>query len=107
MIWVWYVAIPLAVIGTPFAIAALTQLDSGFGFAAGFAVVIATAVFLVMGVVISIGRHYDRQSCHRFEQTTQRPTRFVIYTTFAWDCLTPSGNGKWIPTTNLRQFSTP
>jgi hypothetical protein len=59
----------------------------------------------IMLIVIPVSRHYGRVACHTFSQQTGRQTKFVIYTTFdTGDCLTPTAKGKWIPTSNLREF---
>jgi uncharacterized membrane protein len=65
----------------------------------------AAAAFFVLVLVLALGRHYGRVTCHTFGQQTGRQTRFVIYNTFATgDCLTRTKDGRWIPRSNLREF---
>ena len=67
------------------------------------ATVAVIAVITVTTLVLM--RHYGRIACESFSEQTGRQTKFVIYTTFdGGDCLTPTADGKWIPTRNLREF---
>lgn len=60
---------------------------------------------IIMPTAILLGRHYGRVNCEAFAQQTNRQTKFVIYNSFAsGQCLTPTADGKWIPTDNLREF---
>lgn len=63
---------------------------------------IATASCVKGGV--ELGRHYGRVNCQRYAQNTQRQVRFVNYTFWSWDCLTPNPSqpGTWIPIGQLR-----
>jgi hypothetical protein len=104
MVWPWWAFIVLTV-----ATVALWWIDGGIDgnawlFAAGMVVAVGALSLGIFGLIISVGRHYNRVECRTFAQTTNRETRFVLYSTFRWDCLTPDGNGKWIPTKNLREF---
>ena len=70
----------------------------------GVALFIAT---LIGGVIVgstAYSKQQDRIACRVFSEQSSRETRFVIYNYWKWDCLTPSGDGKWISTTALRQF---
>lgn len=51
-----------------------------------------------------LSHHYDAAGCHRFGTESSREVRFVDYTFWSWDCLTPTSDGKWIPTDQLRDF---
>ncbi len=64
------------------------------------------AFILIVGfLVIGLQRHYGRVTCDSFAAQTGRETKFVVYNFFATgDCLTPTADGKWIPTSNLREF---
>jgi hypothetical protein len=53
-------------------------------------------------VVVPIGKHYDKAACHTFGDRSNREVRFVTYTYWSWDCLTPTVDGKWISTSRLR-----
>jgi hypothetical protein len=78
---------------------------TGWGLVAyGVPIVVAFVSLLVFGIIKG-ERHFGRIACHTFSAQTHRPTKFVIYTTFdGGDCLTPTAGGKWIPTSNLREF---
>ena len=78
--------------------------------------VVAWFIAAIIGLVVLIttpiwaGSYYtQRSNCHAFGQKTGRDVQFVVYTKvvglpFSWDCLTPTSDGKWIPTKNLREF---
>jgi hypothetical protein len=72
-------------------------------------IVIAIVLFVLICVLISnqVSKHYDKASCHTYAQTTGRQTRFVTYTFWSWDCLTPAADGKWISTDALRDLTQP
>jgi len=53
---------------------------------------------------IEISRGVDHRSCTAFGQAANREVKFVEYTYFSWDCLTPTVDGKWISTTRLRDL---
>ncbi len=72
-----------------------------------FAFIIAAAVTasialpcIVIGRVVE--RHYAESACSSFSEQSGRETKFVDYTYFAWDCLTPGADGKWISVEQLR-----
>jgi hypothetical protein len=60
-----------------------------------FAVV---ALFSIRAITL----HYDEAACHSFAKQSNRTTKFVSYTYWHWDCLTPTSDGKWISVDNLR-----
>jgi hypothetical protein len=55
--------------------------------------------------ITEIARGFDHRACIAFGQTSEREVRFTEYTYVAWDCLTPTSDGKWISTTLLRETS--
>lgn len=69
----------------------------------GILAVFALTAAIVFGSMLG-SRHFARVSCRNFAATTERQTKFIFYNSFSWDCLTPTANGKWIPTSNLREF---
>ncbi len=80
--------------------------DDNFAVVIGFMVI--GLIVLIFGIVLVVNRtthHYDKINCHRFAVNTNRETKFVDYTFWRWDCLTPSGDGKWIPTDQLRDIN--
>jgi hypothetical protein len=96
----------LVILLVVFVVAVVALLFAGED-AAILAIVPAIGVLIVglMLIIIPVSRHYGRVACHTFSEQTGRPTKFVIYTSFdTGDCLTPTANGKWIPTKNLREF---
>ena len=68
------------------------------------AVGVTVVCFLIFVVIRNITVHYDRAACHSFSEQANRETKFVNYTYWAWDCLTPTADGKWISAENLREF---
>ncbi len=80
-------------------------MDSGFRFAVAFFLGVVVFIAVVFVLVIGLSRHFGRINCEQFAQQTGRTTKFVVYN-FANSgvCLTPTADGKWIPTSNLREF---
>jgi len=80
-------------------------LDSGWGFAGafvGFIVGVVAVVLLILAfVAVPISKHYAEATCHSFGDRTGREVRFVKYTYWQWDCITPSSDGKWLSTDRL------
>lgn len=69
--------------------------------------IFAFVILLVGGIVLvgsRVSKHYDRIACTSFGEQSSRQVRFVTYNFWAWDCLTPTADGKWISTANLREF---
>lgn len=67
---------------------------------------VATFVLGLLLLIVGLSRHYGRIGCGNFERQTGYQTRFVIYTTFdTGDCLVRQKDGKWIPKSQLRDFS--
>lgn len=58
---------------------------------------------LILGIR-GIGHHYDNKTCHRFGDESGREVRFVDYSFWTWDCLTPTSDGKWISIDRLRDI---
>jgi len=61
-------------------------------FMAGFAVL----GLLLVAIITPISRSYADRNCTRWSNQTGREVKFVRYGDFAWECLTPSKDGKWI-----------
>ena len=69
--------------------------------------ILLVLVLFVGGLTVAgtrISKHYDEVNCHSFAEQANRQTKFVTYSFWAWDCLTPTADGKWISTKNLREF---
>ena len=83
----------------------MRNVDWGFwGVIAG---VMAGAVLLVSLAVaggLTVAYHVERSSCHAFGTQSNREVKFVRYNLVSWDCLTPTADGRWISTSNLREF---
>lgn len=66
-------------------------------------------LFVLVGGIFLVSRqvshHIDHTNCVAYAQRTGRETRFVDYSFFKWDCLTPSQDGKWLPTDQLRELT--
>ena len=68
---------------------------------------IVVFVLIVLVTVMYFGfniwnRSQLRTSCAVFSKESGRETKFVDYTYWQRDCLTPQDNGKWISVFNLR-----
>jgi hypothetical protein len=61
-------------------------------------------IILLIGGACRTGRYFDKRSCYSFGQQSGRETKFVDYTFFSWDCLTPTTDNKWISIDNLRDI---
>lgn len=63
-------------------------------------------VFIVAFVLLinTVAHHYDRVNCTAFGVNSGREVKFVDYSYFSWACLTPTSNGMWINTDNLREI---
>lgn len=70
-------------------------------FIAGCVAAVAAFVGIALGAN-AWDRSNHEASCVAFSHETGRETRFVKYTTWSWDCLTPGSDGKWISVDNLR-----
>jgi hypothetical protein len=70
-------------------------------------ILMACAVF-VAAVLVGV-RYFahaiDETQCAGFAVGADREVKFVDYSWFTWDCLTPSTDGKWIPTDGLREVT--
>ncbi len=73
-------------------------------FVVAFIVGVVTFILLVILCVGTGGYYVSKSSCHSFSRQTNREVKFVKYNLVSWDCLTPSGDGKWIPTSQLRDI---
>ena len=68
---------------------------------------IAVGIALLVLLIMWIGFHQSAVSCNHFQAITGRQTRWVQYNWFDRDCITPSGHGTWISTSQLRGVSGP
>src|SRR5690349_11061947 len=103
MLWVWFaVGLALCVFGFLGAALIYDDINATF-FLPGMVGLAGLIVAVVFGAMLA-SQHYDRVSCGTFAKNTGRQTKFVHYTAYSWDCLTPTKGGKWIPTKNLREF---
>jgi hypothetical protein len=72
-----------------------------------FTVSLLVAIALLIGGItwtfVSVSKSQGRESCHRYGELTNRPTKFVYYTYWSWGCLTPdpSQPGTLIPINQL------
>lgn len=67
---------------------------------------VVVAFMLVFGGLAFAGNEWEksqmREACAVFEDESGRDTKFVEYTHWRFDCLTPTDGGEWISTFNLR-----
>jgi hypothetical protein len=58
-------------------------------------------IVLIASVILpvnAIARHMSAEDCSNWSTANGRPTKFVSYTWWDYDCVTPDGHGHWIPT---------
>lgn len=77
-------------------------IDDHFGWFLSLFIVVALGLF-ILGIR-QLSHHYDTTACNRFGEESNREVRLVDYSFWQWDCLTPSSDGKWIPTEQLRDI---
>lgn len=80
--------------------------DSDFGL---FSSICAASVFaialVVLACILLIAKPVSRHNCAKWGQKNERVTRFVEYNPYSWDCLTPTSDGNWLPTSQLRDIT--
>lgn len=59
-------------------------------------------VFLLKVGMNGFSKNQVRQACNVFSVESKRETKFVEYTYWNFDCLTPQSDGKWVSAFNLR-----
>jgi hypothetical protein len=65
---------------------------------------ILALIAVVMVIVMTSVYYVEKNQCYSFGRQSNREVKFVKYTLVSWDCLTPTADGKWISTSNLREF---
>jgi hypothetical protein len=70
---------------------------------ASIVVGVCVVTLVVVGGIMRMTRYYDARQCDTYAEQTDRETRFVDWSWQSWDCLTPSGDGHWIPIEQLRK----
>jgi len=69
-------------------------------------IILLIMIFVIFGGLGLVSntweRGQDRQACAVFAEASNRETKFVEYTHWSWDCLTPQSDGLWISAYNLR-----
>lgn len=78
--------------------------DSDADFAVAAAALLVGGACALFSLLFLGGYLNDRNTCASYQQQTGRDTRFVVYTWVSWECLTPAADGKWIPTSQLRDL---
>jgi hypothetical protein len=68
-----------------------------FAIVLGFASIFAGAMLTVN----AIQRQQTVASCRAWGEQNNRPTRFASYTWWTYECITPDGHGRWVPTTQI------
>ena len=68
------------------------------------AAIILVVLFMsaVMIPTVFIKRHYAQINCSQFSLQSNREVKFVNYSFWKWECLTPTKNEKWISVDSLR-----
>lgn len=100
----FWLAVIFVVVGTV-CIFGGRRLDSDWGIALYLAAGLLIIFAILVPSIIYGTRYFGRVSCNTFAAQTGRDTKFVLYNNFdTGDCLTPTADGKWIPTSSLREF---
>lgn len=62
------------------------------------------AALIVAGIVIAmpIAAGYGKNYCNQYHTQWNRPTKFIRYSYWSWDCLTKVGDNQWLPTSKVR-----
>jgi hypothetical protein len=60
-------------------------------------------IAIVVGVRM-VDHHYQVSTCEGFGTATTRTVKFVDYSFWKYECLTPSKDGKWVTTDQLREM---
>lgn len=63
-----------------------------------------TFIAVVFTVAVTASYYSGRSSCNRFSNNTHRLTEYRRAGPLSWECYTPSGHGRWVPTSALREF---
>jgi hypothetical protein len=69
-------------------------------------------LILFLGILFAViwtGAYYgDRSTCATWAETTGRETKFSVLldvgVPLSWDCFTPDEDGRWIPTSRVRDI---
>jgi hypothetical protein len=69
----------------------------------GLFAIVVICVLIVFGCRM-VDHHYQVSVCNGFGQATGREIKFVDYTFWNYECLTPSKDGKWVTTDQLREM---
>ena len=74
-----------------------------------FEAVIALGVTGLIFLLLIVGgrqidHHYEQNKCHGFGQATGRVVKWADYSFWNYECLTPSKDGKWVTTDQLREM---
>jgi hypothetical protein len=72
-----------------------------------YAAAIAVVLVVVPAAAVIVGcRVAGHARCDTFERETGRETKWIVYHALdTGDCLTPSSDGRWIPTSQLRDVA--
>lgn len=70
-----------------------------------FCIVVFGVVAVMVIGALSFIKHQTRIQCEGFSQTANRETRYVEYSYWSFDCLTPDKGDKWISTEMLRSIN--
>lgn len=98
----WWIALALA-LGSGLFFLIGCFVHEGIWLISG-ALALAFFLFGIGMVVRDVGHHYDVAACSSFGEQSNREVKFVDYTYWSWDCLTPTTDGKWISTSRLRDL---
>jgi hypothetical protein len=75
-----------------------------FSFLSAFILICGSLVFGMIWTITPIAKHMSAETCHNWSVQNQRPTKFVLYTYWNWDCLTKTADGHWISTSNYNAY---
>jgi hypothetical protein len=80
-------------------------MSDGAGIAITIGCLVAAVAILVGGLLL-IGRqvdhHYKQSTCPERGEVMGRPTKFVDYTFWSYDCLAQADDGTWLSVDKFR-----
>lgn len=62
------------------------------------------ALLLVFTAGRMIDHHLEVNKCNGFGHQTNREVKWADYSFWNYECLTPTKDGKWIPTDKIREY---
>lgn len=58
--------------------------------------------FLICMFLVPLTHNSSKDGCKDYAVESNFETKFVDYSYFSWDCLAKTGDGKWVPISNIQ-----